>query len=88
MPSYGGKSLLGYKVNSDKTYAVDEATAPIVRKIFRLYLRGYSYNNIIDQLNREGVKTGSGRSFGKNSIHDSLKNERYAGVTRLTAYPK
>lgn len=84
----GGRPLLGYKVNADKSYSIDESAAPTVREIFRLYLQGKSYNNIIDILNKKGAKTGAGRSFGKNSIHELLKNERYVGVYVYNRIPR
>lgn len=76
----GGKPLLGYKVNPDKTYAIDELNASTVRLIFDMYARGHSYSEIIDRLNLEGRKTSSGKTFGKNSLHDLLINERYIGT--------
>lgn len=84
----GGRPLLGYKVNPDKTYSIDEQTAPTVRRIFELYADGKSYNYIIDLLNSEGKKTGSGNSFGKNSLHDLLRNERYAGTYLYNRAPR
>ena len=84
----GGRPLLGYKVNPDKTYAVDERTAPTVRRIFALYADGKSYNYIIDLLNAEGRKTGSGNSFGKNSLHELLRNERYTGTYIYNRAPR
>lgn len=84
----GGRPLLGYKVNPDKSYAIDEESAPIVRTIFDMYLHGSSYNKIIDTLNRQGARTGAGRSFGKNSIHEILRNERYAGTYIFNRIPR
>lgn len=84
----GGRPLLGYKLNPDKTYCIDESAATIVRKIFELYAQGSSYNQIIDILNKTGAKTGSGKTFGKNSIHDLLRNERYTGVYIYNRIPR
>jgi site-specific DNA recombinase len=41
---------------------------------------GNSYSKIIDELNQNSYKTKRGKAFGKNSIHDILRNEKYAGV--------
>lgn len=76
----GGKPPLGYDVLPDKTYAVNPAEAEIVRTIFRLYLDGHGYKGIINHLNDKSYRTKLGRPFGKNSIHDLLTNEKYAGV--------
>lgn len=76
----GGKPPLGYKVNEDKTYSVDKEKEPIIRLIFSLYANGHGYGVIIDKLNKKGYKTQTGRSFGKNSLHGILKNEKYRGI--------
>lgn len=61
---------MGYKVNPDRTYAIDEYNAETVRQIFRMYANGASYSEIIDEMNRQGRKTAAGKSFGKNSLHE------------------
>ncbi|MGV8980546.1 recombinase family protein [Clostridium sp.] len=76
----GGQPPLGYDVNEEKKYVVNDAEAEIVRKIFDMYINGYSYNNIIDNLNERGYKTKAGNTFGKNSIYSILDNEKYSGV--------
>lgn len=76
----GGTPALGYDVAHDKTYRIVESEAVIVRVIFSMYADGYSYPEIISLLNANNWKTKAGRPFGKNSLHDILKNERYAGV--------
>jgi site-specific DNA recombinase len=45
-----------------------------------MYAAGSSYNQIIDRLNSEGHRTKRGQAFGKNSLHDILRNEKYAGI--------
>ena len=76
----GGIPPLGYDVLPDKTYCINEAEARIVRMIFEMYAAGKGYNEIIDTLSSEGFKSKSGRSFGKNSLHDILRNEKYTGT--------
>lgn len=76
----GGKPPLGYKLNPDKTYSIDEDKAPIIKLIFSMYANGHGYGEIIDKLNKKGYKTQTGRSFGKNSLHEILKNEKYRGI--------
>jgi len=75
----GGTPPLGYDVDKERNYIVNEAEAEAVRLIFSMYADGYSYNRIIDELNKRGLKTKTGRPFGKNSIHDTLRNKKYAG---------
>ncbi len=76
----GGTPPLGYDVLPDKSYAINESEARIVRNIFEMYASGQSYNEIIDTMNREGYRSKYGRSFGKNSLHDILRNEKYTGT--------
>lgn len=83
----GGRPLLGYKVNPDRTYAIDEYNAETVRQIFRMYANGASYSEIIDEMNRQGRKTAAGKSFGKNSLHELLRNERFIGIYTYNKIP-
>lgn len=83
----GGRPLLGYKVNLDKTYSINEYNAETVRIAFDWYASGKSYSQIIDELNRQGRKTGAGKSFGKNSLHELLTNERYIGTYTYNKIP-
>jgi len=76
----GGKPPLGYDVARDKTYVINEHEARAVRLIFEMYASGKGYSDIIHILNNEGYRTQTGRPFGKNSIHEILKNEKYRGV--------
>lgn len=75
----GGKPALGYLVK-DGRLEICEEEAVIVRRIFKEYAGGKSYREIIDGLNRDGLKTKRGNSFGTNSLHDLLHNEKYIGV--------
>ncbi len=76
----GGIPALGYDIDKEKKYIINELEARAVRLIFEMYAEGKSYNDIIDRLNSLGYKTKAGNSFGKNSIHDILNNEKYTGV--------
>lgn len=75
----GGKPALGYEV-SDGKLVICEAEAAVVRRIFNEYASGMSYRDIIAGLNRDGLKTKRGGSFGSNSLHDMMKNEKYIGT--------
>lgn len=76
----GGKPPLGYDVAQDKTYKINNIQAEAVNIIFTMYADGLGYSDILKKLKQGGYKTQTGRSFGKNSIHDILKNEKYRGV--------
>ena len=76
----GGIPPLGYDVGPDKTYTINEREAEAVKLIFLMFADGQGYNKIIDTLNDHGFKTKRGKTFGKNSLHDILVNEKYSGV--------
>lgn len=76
----GGTPPLGYNVGQDKKYVINETEAQAVLKIFEMYAAGHGYGDIIAALNKEGYKTKTGKPFGKNSLHEILKNKKYAGI--------
>ncbi|MCR4436139.1 MAG: recombinase family protein [Clostridiales bacterium] len=77
----GGQPPLGYDVDPEtKKYIINEYEAEIVKAIFKMYLDGFGYPAMVEQLNSKGYKTKLGQAFGKNSIHDILANEKYFGV--------
>ena len=59
----GGLPPLGYRVNEVGFYEIDENTAPIIRDIFRLYLRGMGYDYIQKSLKQKGYQTANGNDF-------------------------
>ena len=75
----GGIPPLGYDV-IDQKYVINEHEANAVRLIFEMYDHGFGYDTIIKKLNELGYKTKKGGSFGKGSLHEILKNEKYTGV--------
>lgn len=77
----GGVPCLGYDINKDTLkYEINSFEAEAVKLIFKMYLEGEGYTAIINELNRRGFKTKKGNSFGKNSLYDILRNEKYCGV--------
>lgn len=76
----GGLSPLGYDVATDKKLIINENEAVIVKLIFQRTLEGYSYTNIIDELNVKGFRTKKGGYFGRNSLNSILQNEKYTGT--------
>ena len=75
----GGVPPLGYDI-VDKRMVINEEEAKTVRIIFEMGATGYGYGQIIDRLNLLGCKTKRGQPFGKNSLHDLIRNEKYKGV--------
>lgn len=76
----GGRVPLGYKLNDEHYFVIDPDTAPLVRRIYSMYAEGQTITEIIDQLNAEGLRTGQGNPYTKNSLRTVLKNEKYIGI--------
>ena len=77
----GGIPPLGFDIDpGTQKYVINEVEAKVIREIFSLYLDGYGYRKMITVLNQKGYKTKRGNTFGKNSIHELLRNEKYAGT--------
>ena len=77
--SNGSNPGLGYKVDKDRKFYVDEDEAAIVREIFSRYASGEVTADIIRDLNNRRIRTSRGKEFNKNSISRILHNKRYIG---------
>ena len=78
--SNGSNPGLGYKVNKDRTFYVDEEEAAIVREIYERYASGESKAEIVRDLQRRRIKTSIGNEFTYNSLNHLLTNKRYIGI--------
>lgn len=76
----GGIPPLGYDIDLEKKYVINAREAEAVKIMFNMFADGLGYTAIIEELNSKGFRTKIGNTFGKNSIHDLLKNEKYIGV--------
>lgn len=76
---FGGKVPLGYKIDEQKNYVINEETAPIVRKMFEMLASGYNYAEIARYMNERGIPTTTGGKWNKNSFHSIFANRRYLG---------
>lgn len=76
----GGKPPLGYYVDEDKHLAIDEKEAEAVRLIFTRFADGYTYGQIISELNQKNYYTKYGNNFRNNSLYSILTNEKYTGT--------
>lgn len=81
---YNGHKMLGYKVDADKHYVIDETTAPVVQRIFDDYISGKGLKTIVRELNEQGVRSIRGTEFTINSLRAILHNEAYIGIYRFS----
>ena len=75
----GGTPPLGYYVGDDRKLHIDESEARIVRFIFEMYSKGYTYDFIAKELNLRGHKTKIGKEFSGASFNAILHNRKYIG---------
>ncbi len=79
------KPPLGYKTIGEKghkTHIVDEAVAPLVRRMFELYATGnYSINALVDIMYKEGLRK-NGKKVGKSRMHEQMRDPFYYGKNR------
>ena len=59
----GGLPPLGYDVNAEKKYVINEREAESVRLIFEMYTARYTLSQMVDELNSRGFKTKAGAIF-------------------------
>ena len=75
----GGTIPLGYKIDTDKNFVIDKNTAPIVKKIYKMYADGFTIKEICKELNKAGYKSSTGKAFTYSSLHRILSNPKYIG---------
>jgi len=79
--STGGRPPYGFKLNPiTRKYEIEEAEALAVKLIFESVCNGIGYIEIMRALNVQGYKTRNDKPFGKNSLYEILRNEKYTGV--------
>ena len=76
---FGGFIPYGYKVDEDKHFAINEETAPVVKKMFEMLASGYNYADIARYLNGRGIPPARGEKWNKNSFHSIFANRKYLG---------
>ena len=76
----GGIPPLGYDINKDKSYVINEHEADIIRLIFNMYSSGETYGSIQDTLKSKGYKTKTGKDFSCSALSTILRNEKYKGT--------
>ena len=77
----GGAVPLGYRV-VDHKLEVDEATAPVVQKMFTMCADGYTAKQIYDYLREKQVRRANGKPIAYNSVLYTLSNRIYLGEYR------
>ena len=72
--------FLGYEKGANGEPVVNKEQAEVVRKIYGLYLQGYSVLKIAKTLTAEGIPTPAGKAkWSDQTVHSILTNETYMG---------
>lgn len=76
----GGRTPYGYVVEN-KEMVIDEEQAKVVRYIFDMKQNGFTFQRIVDALNKEGYTNKSGSKWAISSVQVILGNEQtYRGM--------
>jgi DNA invertase Pin-like site-specific DNA recombinase len=75
-----GETPLGYDYNKETKKLVPNQDAWVVKKMFDMYLQGYSTHSIAIKLNEMGLRTKRGGIFKGKGIWQLLMNDKYIGV--------
>lgn len=76
---------LGYTLDAEKHYIIDEKTAPYIQQVFQMYAKGDSTAVIAAKMNAIGLKTAQKKAFSINTIRRIVENEKYIGVYEYKA---
>ena len=78
----GGRTPYGYTVDKNiRGMVINEEQAKVVRLIFDMKEKGYTYQHIVDELNSKGYTNKSGGKWSISSVQVILGNEQtYRGM--------
>lgn len=78
------RGFLGYKLDENGNTVIDEDEAKIIRKIYSLFLKGYTIRNICLVLDSENIPTPrKGNKWSVSTVKSILTNEKYKGDALL-----
>ncbi len=75
----GGNVPIGYYIDSNKHFQINEKEAKFIQTAFEMYASGISIKEICKYLNCNNVKNCSGTDIKTNSISKMLRNRKYIG---------
>lgn len=74
----GGVVPYGYKIENHRLVP-DEKTAPVIRYVFEQYAEGVPKKDIIDELNRRGIRNSRGNPLCITSFQHAMRMTTYIG---------
>ncbi len=86
-PYLGSPEPFGYRYENGMLITVEEE-ANVVKRIFKMYLDGYSANKIAEILNSKNIKTKKGKKWHRKTVLGILKNPIYCGYIKWNGVVK
>lgn len=85
----GGVVPLGFRIDKNKNYQINEEKIWIVKKVFDMYIKGETIVEIVKCLDKQGVKNEQGKPLNSHYIRKMLSNKKYIGsyVYKEKEYP-
>lgn len=68
------------KMICKKSFDIDKEKAPIIQTMFKMYINDNTMVDIMNFLNKKGIKTSNGKEFGKSAVKTILTNKKYIGI--------
>ena len=75
----GGIVPLGYVIDKNQDFQIDPVTAPAVLEMFQMYAAGATMQEIVDNMNVLGIRSGRGNLITINGVTRMLHNRKYIG---------
>ena len=73
----GGNVPVGYYIDEQKHYQIDELTAPFVKEAFLMYVNGRHIKKIVEYFNENGIRSSRNMPMTKTTVSTILQNRKY-----------
>ena len=75
----GGHVPVGFKIDENKHYQIDELIAPFIREAFLMYANGKKVKEIVEYFADNGILSSQKKPLSKTSVNAILQNRKYTG---------
>ena len=82
---YTGANVAPGYIIKDKQFVIDKRLAPVIQRIYDMYLANAGIATIVRALAADSIKTRAGKLFNKSSVRRVLTNPRYTGLYQYGA---
>ena len=84
---YNGSTVpISYMIDADRHFQIDPLKAPFVVEAFKRYAEGTTMKDIMNCLNKQGVKTGRNRAFTYGSVQNPADQSPLHGRESIPGY--